>query len=115
MNLKLEEKSSHVSPQAPMHVLENTPFGVQLGENVASHLSPSINYDLLLDCVRAHPEYKSYFSEKITKVARLEDKILKPELRGYGETKTYLKQWKMRFIKQINFMINYLGRKNNGN
>jgi hypothetical protein len=111
MNLKLEEKASQedVSPQAPMHVLKMTPFDVLLqGDGIASCLSPAINYDLLIDCVRKYPEYQGYFSEKLEKLAELEDKILNPKLRGAGETKTFLKQWKTHFIKQIEFMIDHL-------
>ncbi|MFA5093587.1 MAG: hypothetical protein WC543_06610 [Candidatus Omnitrophota bacterium] len=112
MKLKFEEKTSQ--NVSPMCVLKFTPFDAQAEGRCCFAFTPALNYDSLIDCVRAYPAYKSYFSEKLAKVAQLEDRISDPKLRGYGETKTFLKQWKMRFIKQINFMINYLGRKNNG-
>ncbi|MFA6129768.1 MAG: hypothetical protein WC731_02125 [Candidatus Omnitrophota bacterium] len=107
-------KPNCITP-APECVPKLTPFSAQAGDYVASHISPALNYDLIIDCVQAYPAYQSYFSEKLEKVARLEDRISDPKLRAEGETKTFLKQWRERFLQQINFMITHLKKdKQNG-
>lgn len=119
MRVKFEEKISQNSPsKSEPDFLSSGSIRAgnsKLGSG-ALHLEPgSINYDDVLDVIRNYPTYKSYFSEKLAKVAELENRILKPELRGYGETKIFLKKWRGRFIQQINFMTTYLKKdKQNG-
>lgn len=106
MRVKFEEK---ISPDSPsMCVLKFSPFSAQQGESVASHLSPCINYDEILDVMRGYPVYKSYFLDKLLKVSELENRILNPNLRAKGESKHFLQQWRTHFIKQIKFMIEHL-------
>lgn len=67
-----------------------------------------IDFDKVIECYELFPKYRQYFSEKLGKIARLQELIENRELRAKGETFAFLNHWQKYFTCQINNTISYL-------
>lgn len=92
---------------------ENSPFTQQELPGVDSRPgSCNIDFDAIIDCIRLYPKFRSYFSEKLACVRRMQGRIDNPGLRCRGENLKYLIWWRDHYAGQIKNMLDYWLPKN---